>query len=228
MTYRARDLSRRDVLRLGVAGAAGLAASPVGLAASQPSAPRPTATPNEALDRLRQGNARFIRGETRDPRRTLDRVRDLSTGQSPYAAILGCADSRVPPEILFDEGFGDLFTVRVAGNVATPEEIASLEYAAGVLGSTAVVVMGHTGCGAVTAAVSQGAVPGQISSLFQHIAPHVRSGATVEEAVEDNVRHQVTVLSQASTVIRDGIRAGTHAVAGAIYDLSTGEVRFLD
>ena len=222
----AHSMTRRDAIRATALGAAGLAAGAVPLAADVVRSV-PT-SPNEAIERLKQGNARFIAGETADARRDVDRVRDLSGGQSPYAAILGCADSRVPPEILFDEGFGDLFTVRVAGNVATPEEIASLEYAAGVLGSTAIVVLGHSSCGAVTAAVDGGEVPGQISSLFQHIAPGVRQGASIDEAVEANVRYQVNVLKQASTVIRGGLRAGTHAVVGAVYSLESGEVRFLD
>jgi len=222
----AHSMTRRDAIRATALGAAGLAAGAVPLAADVVKSV-PT-NPNEAIERLKQGNARFISGRSADARRDLDRVRDLSGGQSPYAAILGCADSRVPPEILFDEGFGDLFTVRVAGNVATPEEIASLEYAAGVLGSTAIVVLGHSSCGAVTAAVDGGDVPGQISSLFQHIAPGVREGASIDEAVEANVRYQVNVLKQASTVIRGGLRAGTHAVVGAVYSLETGEVNFLD
>ena len=221
-------MTRRDALRATALGAAGLAAGAVPLTAAERPV-RPAVTdPDAAIERLKAGNARFVAGETQDPRRTLDRVRDLSGGQAPYAAILGCADSRVPPEILFDEGFGDIFTVRVAGNVATPEEIASLEYAAGVLGSTAIVVLGHTSCGAVTAAVDGGEVPGQISSLFQHIAPNVPAGASIDDAVIANVRHQAAVLQQASTVIRGGVRAGTHAVVGAVYELDTGRVRFLD
>jgi len=219
-------MTRRDAIRATALGAAGLAAGAVPLAAD--SARSFPSTPNDAIERLKQGNARFVSGRVTNERRDLERVRDLSSGQTPYAAILGCADSRVPPEILFDEGFGDLFTVRVAGNVATPEEIASLEYAAGVLGSTAIVVLGHTACGAVTAAVDGGEVPGQISSLFQHIAPSVPDGATIDEAVESNVRYQANVLRQASTVLREGMRAGTHAVVGAVYELDTGRVRFLD
>jgi carbonic anhydrase len=221
-------MTRREALRTSALGAAGLAAGAMPLAGATVPARPDTRSPNEALERLLAGNQRFLSGETADARRTLDRVRDLADGQAPYAAILGCADSRVPPEILFDEGFGDLFTVRVAGNVATPEEIASLEYAAGVLGSSLLMVLGHTSCGAVTAAVDGGDVPGQISSLFQHIAPNVPAGSPIDVAVEANVRHQVAVLQQASTVIRGGVRAGTHAVVGAVYELDSGRVRLLD
>ena len=173
------------------------------------------------------GNERFAAGHTETPRRGLDRVRELASGQEPYAALLGCADSRVTVEILFDEGFGDLFTVRVAGNVATPEEIASIEYAVGVLGTPLVVVLGHTSCGAVGAALAGGAVPGQISALFQHITPAIPEGATVDEAVEENVRYQVQTLSRASTVIADALSRGEVAVRGGVYDLSDGRVKLV-
>jgi carbonic anhydrase len=188
------SVSRRTLIRSAGAGAAALALGVAPVAAT----PRPRLvadTPDEALNRLMAGNPRFLNGEAEAPRRSIDRVRELSSGQAPYAALLGCADSRVPIEILFDEGFGDLFSVRVAGNVATREEIASLEYAVGVLGSKLVVVLGHTSCGAVTAAVQGDAVPGQISALFQHIAPNLSEGASVERAIEENVRHHARVLS---------------------------------
>lgn len=175
-----------------------------------------------------EGNRRFVQGESQAPRRSLDRVKELSAGQSPYAAILGCADSRVPVEILFDEGFGDLFTVRVAGNVATPEEVASLEYAVGVLGAQVVLVLGHTACGAVTAAVEGKAVPGQISSLFQHITPAVPAGATLDQAIRANVAHQAKVLRSSSTVIREALDAGRVDVKGGIYSLDDGRVKLLD
>lgn len=221
------DISRRTLLRAAALASAGLAAGSLPLAAA--TRVRPShGSPEEALDRLMAGNARFVAGDVDGPRRGLSRVRELSGGQSPYAALLGCADSRVPPEILFDEGFGDLFTVRVAGNVATPEEIASLEYAVGVLGSEVVLVLGHTACGAVTAAVEGKAVPGQISSLFQHITPAVPEGAGIDEAVEANVRYQARVLRTSSPVIREALEAGTVAVRGAVYSLDDGRVRLLD
>lgn len=175
-----------------------------------------------------EGNRRFVDGEVQAPRREMDRIRETSAGQSPYAAILGCADSRVPVEILFDEGFGDLFAVRVAGNVATPEELGSLEYAVAVLGVQVVLVLGHTACGAVTAAVEGKPVPGQISALFQHITPAIPAGASLDEAVRANVRHQAQVLSTSSTVIREALAAGTVEVRGAVYSLEDGRVRLLD
>jgi carbonic anhydrase len=222
-----QTLSRREVLRAAALGSAGLAAITVPLAATPRVRPAPV-DPSDALNRLLEGNKRFVSGDLQQPRRTLERVREVSAGQSPYAAILGCADSRVPVEILFDEGFGDLFTVRVAGNVATPEELASLEYAVGVLGAQLVVVLGHTACGAVTAAVAGKPVPGQISALFQHISSAVPSGATLDQAIEANVAHQVRVLRTSSTVMREALDAGTVDVRGAVYSLDDGRVRLLD
>lgn len=221
------SLTRRDMLRVAALGSAGVAAGALPLAAAEP--PRPAvATPDQALARLMAGNGRFVSGQADEPRRSLDRVRELSQGQSPYVAILGCADSRVPVEILFDEGFGDLFTVRVAGNVATPEEIASLEYAVGVLGAQLVLVLGHSSCGAVQAAAAGAAVPGQISALFQHITPAIPDGADLDAAVAANVHHQARVLLTSSTVIREAVAAGKAAVRGAVYDLADGRVRLLD
>ncbi|MDT8342064.1 MAG: carbonic anhydrase [Longimicrobiales bacterium] len=220
------SLSRREVLRAAMVGSAALAATAIPLRA-EPELRRAPRNPQEALDRLMAGNTRFMEGDADAPRRSLARVRELTSSQSPYAAVLGCADSRVPVEILFDEGFGDLFTVRVAGNVATPEEIASLEYAVGVLGSRLVLVLGHSGCGAVSAARDGAAVPGQISSLFQHIRPAIPAGSGLPEAVEANVRHQAEVLRSSSTVIREALDAGRVAVRGAVYSLEDGRVRLI-
>jgi len=222
-----RLLSRRALLRTAALGSAALATGAVPVRAATRARVRPN-NPDEALTRLMEGNARFVSGAAEGPRRSIDRVRELSSGQQPYAAILGCADSRVPVEILFDEGFGDLFTVRVAGNVATPEEIASLEYAVAVLGSSLVIVLGHTACGAVTAAVEGKSVPGQISALFQHIAPTLRPGSSVDAAVEENVRHQVSVLKTASPVVREAEASGAVAVRGAVYSLSDARIHLID
>ena len=221
------EFNRRDALRIGALSGIGMATGAVSLSAS-PSPSAPPANPEEALDRLMAGNARFARGSLDGPRRGRDRIAELTAGQSPYAAILGCADSRVPPEILFDEGLGDLFTVRVAGNVATPEEIASLEYAVGVLGSSVILVLGHSSCGAVTAAMQGDAVPGQISSLFQHITPSIPDGADLPTAIEANALQQARVLRSASPVIRDAIAAGDVDVRAAVYSLEDGRVRLLD
>ena len=136
--------------------------------------PRPSGappTPAEALERLRTGNARFAAGQPINPQQDLARLREVAAQQRPFAALLGCADSRVPVELVYDQGFGDVFVVRVAGNVATSVEIASLEFGTRVLGATALIVLGHSNCGAVKAALQGGEVPGQISTLYQHIAP---------------------------------------------------------
>lgn len=231
--------SRRRVLRSALAGSAGLALSPLVASAEELRRGLPVrgasgvadrgtlrpADPDEALERLMAGNARFASGNLREVGRDLARVRQLTEGQRPFAAILGCADSRVPVEILFDEGFGDIFTVRVAGNVATPEEIASLEYAVAVLGTQLVLVLGHSECGAVAAARAGGDVPGQISALFQHILPSIEDDATLPEAVEANVGYQVRALSRSSTVMSRALEEGSLAVRGAVYELSDGRVR---
>lgn len=231
--------SRRHVLRTALAGSAGLALAPLaasaedlgrgvparGLEGAGPlRGTRPT-DPDEALARLMAGNERFVSGNMQGVGRDLARIQQLTEGQRPFAAILGCADSRVPVEILFDEGFGDIFTVRVAGNVATPEEIASLEYAVAVLGTQLIVVLGHSECGAVAAARAGGEVPGQISALFQHILPSVEDDSSLPEAVEANVGYQVRALSRASTVISRALEEGTVAVRGAVYELTDGRVR---
>src|SRR5215475_11366420 len=128
-------------------------------------------TPTEALNRLKAGNARFAAGQPLAPQRDLAHLRATAPRQTPFGAVLACADSRVPVEILYDQGFGDLFVVRVAGNVATSVEIASLEYGTRILGAKVLVVLGHSNCGAVKAALEGVKVPGQISTLYQHIAP---------------------------------------------------------
>lgn len=222
-------VDRRSFLRGSALATAGLF---VGGAAAHAAPVRRTApladVPEAALRRLVEGNARFASGAGTEADRSLARVRSLSAGQDPFAAILTCADSRVPPELIFDQGFGDLFTVRVAGNVAGTEELASLEYAAGVLGSAAIVVLGHSACGAVAAAVDGGPVPGQISALYAHLAPAVaEADGDVETAVEANVRHQAKVVAYASPVVREAVAQGKLAVVGAVYDLDSGRVRFL-
>jgi len=186
--------------------------------------PAPT-TPDEALAELVQGNARFVNGELLQPHRELERVRQLAAKQEPYAAVLGCADSRVPVEILFDEGFGDAFVVRVAGNLATPVEIASLEYAVAVLGTKVVMVLGHDECGAVKAALEGKPVPGQIDMLYQYIVPAIERGTNdLAAAIRANVRFQARRLRQASPVLAAAVDGGTLKIAGGVFDLASGRV----
>lgn len=185
-------------------------------------------TPAGAVRRLLAGNRRFVAGTPRAPHRDAGRRAEIAAKQKPFAAVLGCADSRVPPEILFDQGFGDLFVVRVAGNVATPEEVASLEFGTLVLGARAIVVLGHTKCGAVDAALAGKPVPGQIGVLFQHIVPFVdRSHPDLERAIAANVRAQQRVLAEGSPVLAELAGAGKLAIVGAVYDLQSGAVEVL-
>ena len=182
-------------------------------------------SPAQALDFLHQGNARFVAGKTTEPNRDIARLREVAPRQTPFAAFLGCADSRVPVEIVFDQGFGDLFVSRIAGNVAATENIASLEFATQVLGAKVLYVLGHTSCGAVAAAAKGDPVPGQISALFQHIRPAVRAAkGDVDAAIRENVRLQAQTLVEASTVISSLVSAGKVLVAGGIFDLETGRV----
>ncbi|QJW96540.1 carbonic anhydrase [Frigoriglobus tundricola] len=206
---------------------------PVGAAAhvraergSDPWEPTPDdLSPDEALDLLYAGNARFATGNPAAPNRDLERLKEVAPAQRPFAAVLGCADSRVPVEIVFDRGCGDLFVTRIAGNVTTPECISSLEFGTHVLGAKVLYVLGHTHCGAITAAVRGEPVPGQISVLFQHLRPAVRAAqGDVALAVLENVKAQAAVLSEASPVIAQLIRDGKLKVAGGVYDISTGRV----
>ncbi len=182
-------------------------------------------TPSDALALLYAGNKRFAAGKPDAPHRDLKRLKEIAPAQKPFAAFLGCADSRVPIEILFDQGFGDLFVTRIAGNVTTPECIGSLEFGTHVLGAKVLYVLGHTNCGAVAAAVKGDAVPGQISALFQHLRPAVKiAKGNVAEAIRENVKAQAILLSEASPVIAMRIREQKLVVAGGVYDLSTGIV----
>ncbi len=191
-------------------------------AGPMPAAPR---TPEEALAQLEAGNQRFLEGKMMAPHRNMDRLKEVAVKQTPFAAFLGCADSRVPIEIVFDQGFGDIFVTRIAGNVADPTIIGSLEFGTLVLGAKVLYVLGHTSCGAVTATAKGEAVPGQISTLYQHIRPAVKAAAgDVPKAIELNVKNQLEILSEASPVIGQLTKEGKLKVAGGIYDLQTGRV----
>ena len=197
---------------------------PVDAPASHPT------TPAAALRHLLAGNERFRNGQHLLLSHDLERLSFYRGRQAPYAAILGCADSRVPVEILFDQGLGDLFVTRLAGNVATAEVIGTLEYAVAVLDVVLVVVLGHSGCGAVRATVGRADAPGLIGSLYSYIYPAVRACGTddLNAIVRENVRHQVDVLCQASPVLSSRIAAGRLRVEGAIFDFDTGAVTLLD
>lgn len=194
-------------------------------------------TADEALVRLKAGNERFMRGEARFPTVQKEILAHLAKGQQPYATILGCSDSRVPPELVFDAGFGELFIVRVAGNVISPEVMGTLQYAGVHLRTPLFVVLGHEGCGAVTAAVSAldggAAEPARIAVLLQTIVPGLRDlpgsldrDARLRAAVEANVRwsmHQLLETPEGKARVAEG----TMKLVGAVYELETGCVRFL-
>jgi carbonic anhydrase len=218
-------ISRRQMLtRL---GAAALVPAAAGVLAAQQGAPSATpATPQEALRALMEGNGRFAQGKVTNPNRTLARLQELGTRQAPFAAVLTCADSRLPVEILFDQGFGDIFVARVAGNIATSEMIGSLEYSTEVLGAKVVMVLGHSACGAVKATMDGTAVPGQIGSLYPYIHPAVEDAASggLDAVVMENVRNQVDILRAASPVLAAALKANKVIVTGGMFNFRTGLV----
>lgn len=199
-----------------------------GTAAPGGAQPQITLTPDQALAQLMEGNQRFVQRRRINPNQDAARLTEVATGQAPFAAILGCADSRVVPEIVFDQGIGDLFVARVAGNIAITEDIASEEYAVGVLGTPLLMVLGHERCGAVAAALEGGELPGVIESLVFAIRPAVQAsegepGDRLTNAIKSNVSLQVQRL-QNSSVIASAVQEGKLKVVGAYYDLDTGEI----
>lgn len=223
------NISRRNLLKFG-AGVAGTAALTVGLGTkisgfkTQPAIAQNNITPDEVLKQLLEGNQRFIENKRKNPNQTLTRVQEVAQGQAPFAAILSCADSRVPAEIIFDRGLGDLFVVRNAGNIATAAEIGSLEFGTLVLGAKVLMVIGHQSCGAVKATMAGNAVPGQISSILDAIKPAIKPNQTLEEATIANVKLGISRL-QASPVISQLIKDGKLKIAGGYYNLETGQVQ---
>ncbi|MGO8719472.1 MAG: carbonic anhydrase [Acidobacteriaceae bacterium] len=187
-------------------------------------------TPDAALKELMDGNRRFVSGQTTAHEHDLTILKQhLAEKQEPYAAVLSCADSRVPVEIVFDQTIGHLFVTRVAGNIITPEIIGSLEYGVAVLGTKAILVLGHSNCGAVKAAVAGKSVPGQISSLYPHIQPAVdEAGHDYKAVTKANAQIQAKLLSQASTVVAGSIKEGQLKVVAGYYDIGSGVVTLLD
>src|SRR5215470_12886449 len=183
-------------------------------------------SPDSALQELLAGNQRFAANQLTSIEHDLTVLKEHTVGkQEPFAAVLACADSRVPVELVFDQTIGHIFVTRVAGNIVTPEIIASLEYGVAVLGVKALLVLGHGSCGAVKAAMTADAVPGQISTLYPHLRQAVeRSGGNFEKAIEANAKIQAELLSTSSTVIRDALKAGKLKVKAGVYDLATGKV----
>ena len=220
-------LSRRTLFGAG----AGLlsAATLIGTAQAQPTAD----TPDAALNRLLEGNARYVSNQLRERDFSAGRAA-RAQGQAPFAAVLGCADSRVAPELAFDQGPGDLFVVRVAGNFMTPDGLGSLEYGAAVLGTKLIMVLGHTSCGAVDATVvalqKGNDLPGHIADLVRAMKPGIEPALKHpgddlrQRAVVANVRANVQRLQEAKPILADMVKAGKLRVVGAVYDLPTGKV----
>ena len=198
----------------------------------------------DALDRLREGNARFVANESRPSDAADQALRArLVAGQAPFAIVLGCSDSRVPAELVFDQGFGDLFVIRVAGNIVAPSQVGSVEFAAAKFGIKLVVVMGHSQCGAITAAVEElldGAKPESrnLRSIVDRVMPSVKGVIAVggnadrttliREAVRANVRASVDHLRHGSALLEKLTQQEGLVIVGAKYSLDSGVVSFLD
>ena len=189
--------------------------------------------PVEALARLKAGNQRFVANQLQHPNQSAERRTELARSQHPFAIVLGCADSRTSPEVVFDQGLGDLFVLRVAGNVLNIEMLGSIEYAVEHLGAQLIVVLGHERCGAVEAAretiASKTEAPGHVQSLVKAIQPAVEAttGGDAETTTRVNVLNVVRALRDSLPVLKGKVAAGTVSVAGAYYDLDTGVVEFL-
>ena len=232
--------SRRRVLKLATAASV---AAPLSLGAtsaalaSNPPKPDNVLSPDEALERLMKGNERYVSGDTRAV--NFDNTRAaLVKGQNPYASLVSCADSRIGPEYAFDEERGDLFVTRVAGNFVNTDILASLEYGAAVLGSPLIMVLGHTSCGAIGAAVQavtqNASFPGHIQSLTTALAPAVRAVVNktkpedlVMAATIENVRQNVQMLQQATPILSELVVQAKLKVVGGVYHLDTGKVELV-
>ncbi len=193
----------------------------------------------QQIQRLKDGNARFVRGEsTHDHANTESLRSELAEGQKPFAIILGCSDSRVPVELVFDQSLGDLFVIRIAGNIANPSQIASAEFAVQQFGVGLIVVLGHTRCGAVEATVTalragKGDAAGYIVNRIRPvIAPLLEQGLTEDEVMEQgirsNVAYSVNTLLEKSKVLAAATEAESLRIVGAEYDLASGKVEFFD
>jgi carbonic anhydrase len=189
-----------------------------------------TLTGEAAIRELMEGNERFVAGKITSFPEDLKILKEKTVlKQEPFAAVLSCADSRVPVEIIFDQTIGHLFVTRVAGNMVTPEIIASLEYGVVALGVKAILVMGHSNCGAISAAVAAKEVPGQISVLYQHLMPGIAGAkGDVPLAVKMNAAYQAQLLREGSTVIAKAIKNDALKVTSGSYDLGTGRVTLGD
>ena len=186
--------------------------------------------PDTALQELLAGNQRFVSSRMTAFEDDLKILQQKTVDkQEPFAAVLSCADSRVPVEIVFDQSIGHIFVTRIAGNMVTPEIIASLEYGAAVLATKVILVMGHAGCGALKAAMQGTAAPGQITALYRHLQPAVaQAGSDLTAAIKANAKIQSDLLRKSSTVIAGMLKQKTIKVIAAYYDLASGSVTLLE
>jgi carbonic anhydrase len=219
---------RRVFLQTVLAGALVGSVQQPGTALAAPETPgaQTYLSPDAVLHELLTGNQRFAANKLTSIEHDLIILKEHTVDkQEPFAAVLACADSRVPVELVFDQTIGHIFVTRVAGNMVTPEIIGSLEYGVAVLRVKLVLVLGHSSCGAVKAAMNADNVPGQISVLYPPLRQAVeRSRGNLEKAIEANAKIQAELLRTSSTVIRDAVKAGTLKVEAGVYDLATGKV----
>jgi carbonic anhydrase len=230
-------VGRRAVLKLAATAATGLLSLPPALAqpAKAPPKPENVLSPNAALERLMQGNARYVDGVSKRHDFTHERE-PLRTGQNPFAGILSCADSRIAPEYCFDTARGDIFVCRVAGNFASDEIVASLEYAVQVLETPLVLVLGHDACGAVDATIKSikdgTTLPGHLPSLVAAISPAVKAaqsetGDLLENAIRRNVMLNVEKLKAAGPILNTFVESRKLRIVGGIYKLASGKIELL-
>lgn len=230
-----KGLSRREMLAAAGAGAlaATLGAKLLGHQSVAASEDSPVGiSPDEALKKLMDGNKRYVEQKRTYPAQTLQRLTEIAYSQHPFAVVLGCADSRVSAEHIFDRGLGDLFVVRVAGHILDSAVIGSIEYAAEHLGVPLLMVLGHERCGAVKAALESKPVPGQIGSLVAAINPALvkakgQAGDQLDNAVKANVKLVVEQLKSSEPILAELVKEGKLKIVGARYDLDTGKVEML-
>lgn len=224
------EVSRRQLIQTGLTtAAAALLAGGLDLTFAPSAQAQSALTPDAALKELIDGNKRYMSGKLTSFEHDLAILKQhTEEKQEPFAAVLSCADSRVPVELIFDQSIGHIFVTRVAGNVVTPELIGSLEYGAAVLGTKVILVMGHSNCGAVKATMQGKEVPGQISSLFPHIQPAVdQDGKDLATTTKANAKIQADLLARSSTVISGMVKSGAVKVLAAFYDVGNGSVTLL-
>ena len=193
-----------------------------------------TVPPETAMQKLIDGNIRYVLGKSEKPRQNSERRKDVAQSQHPFAIIVTCSDSRVPPEILFDQGIGDLFIIRTAGNVIDDAALGSIEYAAEHLGVQLVAVVGHERCGAVDATVKGGEAPGHIANLVKYIEPAVKKakekkgGDILDNSIHENVLMTVEKLKESKPLLKELCEKGKLKAVGAYYDLDSGTVEFIE